>query len=920
MAPESSQERTADKIFGSKNDSISAASLQQHQITNNLLGQLVDLQSEQLKLDKQKFIFESKRINASKFASQEAGIEKFSGGKGGAGWGIKNSGGKGLGIGRIGFTDAALVAALFGPELLRRFSGQLDLRARQSLDRVNKVWDKFTPSFPGFSDFDTRPVAMGLTQFNKQPGESGQVGKQILNKANLGAKRLFDLNDGTSAIRRGRRFVASNTLGGIKKTGSLLEDFGTRLGAPRSSLPGTSRGMFTQFKDPAFGMKGYTAPALNKFLAKGGGLDIFAKSLKNKTVSAWDDLLKSFGNFFKTIKNLRFADLIKGLKGFGDTLKNLGRTITGGSIQAMGKGLQAAPKGIWNMFKGTSQALNTGRKGLSSGLKLTSRGLGRVPILGSLLGAGFGAMEANDEEFQRLREENPMMADEDIKANLANGTLSKNKNKIISRSAGAGIGAGAGTVAGFLLAGPVGAAIGAWLGENLGKFLGEGIGSVFKGFDWGETFRPVMNTWNEMTAGIGNAMNKVAESFGIGGGGSGEGGFITAIKNIGRIIGIIAKVLIKTLVPILQMTFKTIQWVVEAIGFAIQGIVWVVKGIMGMIQKVISWIPSWAGGDKVREMSAGLGEFMSGDVLGKVNTFVDNTNTALPTEQGKSDRATGQGGGYGGGYGGSGSVMFANQMETSGVDSYLTANKPTTDKPVLTSGFKTTNRPNHQGIDIGFKGDQGGQPLFLPGQARITSNGMDPAGYGNYITFTTQNDGLTHLYGHMQTKSPLESGKMFPGGSFAGKVGNTGTSSAPHLHWEVGSVEADVGRGGASLRDPRVFGYGLTTPFEKVDAAVAASSSSSSGSDIANISGSNTSTNGATITSTSSSADQIAQDIGTLLASTNVGNSGSSIQGLNQLGSGDSRSYDIPPESIGKIINTEANIDDGGIVFPANIN
>ena len=165
MAPESSQERTADKIFGSKNDSISAASLQQHQITNNLLGQLVGLQTEQLKLDKQKFNFEAKRINASKFASQEAGIEKFSGGKGGAGWGIRTSGGKGLGIGRLGFTDAALMAALFGPELLRRFTGQLDLRARQTLDRVNKVWDKFTPSIPGFSDFDTRPVAMGLTQW-----------------------------------------------------------------------------------------------------------------------------------------------------------------------------------------------------------------------------------------------------------------------------------------------------------------------------------------------------------------------------------------------------------------------------------------------------------------------------------------------------------------------------------------------------------------------------------------------------------------------------------------------------------------------------------------------------------------------------------------------------------------------------------
>jgi hypothetical protein len=313
----------------------------------------------------------------------------------------------------------------------------------------------------------------------------------------------------------------------------------------------------------------------------------------------------------------------------------------------MGKGLQAAPKGIWNMFKGTSQALNTGRKGLSSGLKLTSRGLGRVPILGSLLGAGFGAMEANDEEFQRLREENPMMADEDIKANLANGTLSKNKNKIISRSAGAGLFVFDGTVLGFAVAGPIGAALGAWLGENLGKFLGEGIGSVFKGFDWGETFRPVMNTWNEMTAGIGNALNSVAESFGIGGEG-GSGGFITALKNIGRIIGIIAKILIKTLVPVLQTVFKTIQWTVQIIGKVVQAIVAVVKGMTSMVSKIIDLVPDWVPGAKqMKAMKNNLGEMAGGDIIGNISNFVDNTNTAFPTEKGKGERgeATGQGGG-----------------------------------------------------------------------------------------------------------------------------------------------------------------------------------------------------------------------------------------------------------------------------------
>ena len=51
--------------------------------------------------------------------------------------------------------------------------------------------------------------------------------------------------------------------------------------------------------------------------------------------------------------------------------------------------------------------------------------------------------------------------------------------------------------------------------------------------------------------------------------------------------------------------------------------------------------------------------------------------------------------------------------------------QPTKLSPVLTSGFRSEHRPNHHGIDIGFKGDYGGQPMFLPDRAKITGNGFD---------------------------------------------------------------------------------------------------------------------------------------------------------------------------------------------------
>ena len=744
-------------IFGSTKDkSIGAAQLKQQMITNSLLSDLVRTQREQLKLDGKRLQLEKKMITLRKMQAQENEIEQQ-----GFRLGQKSGGGPG-GSGRfnlpaVNLRNLGLLGLLFGPEILRRLTNQA-LNAR-----------------PSFNQLDTRHGVMGFNQMWKQDWNKtnvwrqGQWGRRGFDAGKTKAGGLIR-NFGDDVVSAGQRlgtpFVGPRLPFGFRATqglsnaknfvstgvtntsnfwGGLTGQLSPAQLANKSLLEGTSglprMGKFNLAEQLRLASNPAQQAGQN-VRATVQGIPQLLQSLPGKATNAINSILKSMSNLLKSIKSINLNTITqfftKGLSSFGKFLQGIGPALKNFSA----KGLQ----GIGNLIKGIPGALSGGVSGAGNILTKTGgmiknarAGLGRVPILGSFLSAGFGAMEANDEEIARLMEENNM-SKEQVVEGLRSGTLQKDKNKIISRSAGAGIGAGAGTVLGFAVAGPIGAALGAWLGENLGKFLGEGIGSVFKGFDWGETFRPVMNTWNEMTEGIGNALNGIAESFGIGGEG-GDGGFITALKNIGRIIGIIAKILIKTLVPVLQMVFKTIQWTVQVIGKVIQAIAAVVSGIVGMIGRVIDWLPNWPGLGWIKKMKAGLEEMSSGDVIGNISNFVDNTNTAFPTEEGREDRkegggnmAMGIGGGQtnsavGGAYGGSADTV-----------------QPTKLSPVLTSGFRSEHSPNHHGIDIGFKGDYGGQPMFLPDRAKITGNGFDPSGYGNWITFTTQDDDLTHLY------------------------------------------------------------------------------------------------------------------------------------------------------------------------------
>jgi murein DD-endopeptidase MepM/ murein hydrolase activator NlpD len=284
---------------------------------------------------------------------------------------------------------------------------------------------------------------------------------------------------------------------------------------------------------------------------------------------------------------------------------------------------------------------------------------------------------------------------------------------------------------------------------------------------------------------------------------------------------------------------------------------------MGFIKGLIDNVPSWLGGDALRGMVSGMEGAMSGDVLGKINNFVDGTS-----DEGEGGPVQNSVRGKGGGFNMlnpmswfSGDAQKATTGDLDNVSNDTLAGKlynrrkqqeemmrklrgqggptgptgPTSSSEFIKlpgMGGATGSRPSisltskrgmrehpvtgkwqmHQGTDISAKS---GTPMFLPLGATIVDNRPEGrgAGYGNSIYFTTT-DGITHLYAHMKKQSKLKIGQTYAAGTKVGEVGSTGVSTGPHLHWETGTTEGDVGRSGRSLFEP-LSKYNKYAPFTK---------------------------------------------------------------------------------------------------------
>lgn len=91
----------------------------------------------------------------------------------------------------------------------------------------------------------------------------------------------------------------------------------------------------------------------------------------------------------------------------------------------------------------------------------------------------------------------------------------------------------------------------------------------------------------------------------------------------------------------------------------------------------------------------------------------------------------------------------------------------------------TRKRTFHEGIDIGAPY---GQPIKAAASGKVTFAGSK-SGYG-YVVFLDHGGGISTVYGHA-SKLLVKQGQTVKKGDVIAKVGSTGVSTGPHLHFEV---------------------------------------------------------------------------------------------------------------------------------------
>ena len=109
----------------------------------------------------------------------------------------------------------------------------------------------------------------------------------------------------------------------------------------------------------------------------------------------------------------------------------------------------------------------------------------------------------------------------------------------------------------------------------------------------------------------------------------------------------------------------------------------------------------------------------------------------------------------------------------------------------LSSQYKTANRPNHSGIDIGTSG-QKGYYVSLKADGKVTVNQYGSAA-GHMVFIQVGN--IEYVFMHLARKSPLNINDSYKAGTPIGEIGNTGRSFGEHLHFEVRPAGGGAGTG-----------------------------------------------------------------------------------------------------------------------------
>lgn len=111
---------------------------------------------------------------------------------------------------------------------------------------------------------------------------------------------------------------------------------------------------------------------------------------------------------------------------------------------------------------------------------------------------------------------------------------------------------------------------------------------------------------------------------------------------------------------------------------------------------------------------------------------------------------------------------------------------PTPSCTIITSAYGmrydpiTRVRSKHTGVDIGAKM---GSNIVAANSGTVVTSGWSSKGYGNYVVIN-HGGGMSTLYAHM-SKRLVSKGQTVSKGDVIGKVGSTGYSTGPHLHFEI---------------------------------------------------------------------------------------------------------------------------------------